>query len=290
MSSRTERLEGTALEGAATAVGAILGIDAAWTVGRPSGVALLEEQGGRWHCVALAPSYAQFEGLAAGTMVDWQARPPGSAPDLAALLAASRRLLDGKPVQVIAVDMPLSLEPIRRRRAADAAVSRAFGAQGCAVHSPSAERPGALADRLRAAAENLGYPLATAATPAGQTPALLEVYPHPALLRLLGARYRLPYKVANRRKYWADATPTERLARVRQQLDAIRCALQREIVGVPLDGPPLADIASAAALKAVEDALDALICGWVGIRYLAGRCRAYGDDTAAIWVPTADEE
>jgi predicted RNase H-like nuclease len=268
-------------------VSAILGIDAAWTVGRPSGVALLQQRGERWRCVALTPSYAQFDGLAAGRAVDWQARPPGSAPDLAALLAASRQLLDGKPVQVIAVDMPLSLEPIRRRRAADAAVSRAFGAQGCAVHSPSAERPGALADRLRAEAENLGYPLATAATPAGQTPALLEVYPHPALLRLLDARYRLPYKVANRGKYWPDATPAEGLARVLQQVDAIRCALQRELDGVPLDVPPLADFASAASLKAVEDSLDALVCGWVGTRYLAGRCRAYGDDTAAIWIPTA---
>lgn len=267
---------------------AILGIDAAWTVGRPSGVALLQQRGGRWHCVALAPSYAQFVGVAAGKAVDWQARPPGSAPDLAALLAASRQLLDGEPVQVIAVDMPLSLEPVRGRRAADAAVSRAFGAQGCAVHSPSADRPGALADRLRADAENLGYPLGTAAIPAGQTPVLLEVYPHPALLRLLGARYRLPYKVANRRKYWPDATPAERLSRLRQQFDTILAALRRTVDDVPLDVPPLADIASAASLKAIEDALDALICGWIGIRYLAGRCRAYGDDTAAIWIPTED--
>jgi predicted RNase H-like nuclease len=288
--SSHRKTQATAVEGESATVSAILGIDAAWTAGRPSGVALLDEQGGRWHCVALAPSYAQFDGLAAGRAVDWLARPLGSAPDLAALLAASRRLLDGKSVQVIAVDMPLSLEPIRGRRAADAAVSRAFGAQGCAVHSPSAERPGALADRLRADAENLGYPLATAKTPAGQTRALLEVYPHPALLRLLDARYRLPYKVANRRKYWPDASPDECLARVRQQLDAIRCALQRAVDGVPLDLPPLADIASAASLKAIEDSLDALVCGWVGIQYLAGRCRAYGDDTAAIWIPTADEE
>jgi predicted RNase H-like nuclease len=253
-------------------------------------VALLQQRGERWRCVALAPSYAQFVGVAAGKAVDWQARPPGSAPDLAALLTASRQLLEGEAVQVIAVDMPLSLEPIRGRRAADAAVSRAFGAQGCAVHSPSAERPGALADRLRADAENLGYPLATAATRAGQTPALLEVYPHPALLRLLGAPYRLPYKVANRRKYWPDATPEERLARVLQRLDEILGAVRRAIDDVPLDVPLLADIAGAASLKAIEDALDALVCGWIGIRYLAGRCRAYGDDTAAIWIPTADRE
>jgi predicted RNase H-like nuclease len=269
-------------------VSAILGIDAAWTAGRPSGVALLQQRGERWRCVALAPSYAQFEGLAAGKAVDWRAQPPRSVPDLTALLSVSQQLLEGEPVQVIAVDMPLSLEPIGGRRAADAAVSRAFGAQGCAVHSPSAERPGTLADRLRAEAARVGYPLATAATLAGQTPALLEVYPHPALLRLLGARYRLPYKVANRRKYWPDATPEERIARVLQQLDEIRCALQREIDGVPLDVPSLADITSAASLKTIEDALDALICGWVGIRCLAGRCRAYGDDTAAIWIPTED--
>jgi predicted RNase H-like nuclease len=271
-------------------VSAILGIDAAWTVGRPSGVALLQRRGERWRCAALAPSYAQFEGLAAVKAVDWHAQRPGSAPDLAALLSVSQQLLEGESVQVITVDMPLSLEPIRGRRAADAAVSRAFGAQGCAVHSPSAERPGPLADRLRADAENLGYPLATAATPAGQTPALLEVYPHPALLRLLDARYRLPYKVANRRKYWPDATPAERLARLLQRLDEILGALRRAVGGVLLDVPSLAEIASAASLKAIEDALDALICGWVGIRYLAGRCRAYGDDTAAIWIPTADTE
>ena len=36
--------------------------------------------------------------------------------------------------------------------------------------------------------------------------------------------------------------------------------------------------------------VDALVCGWVGIRYRAGRCRAYGDDTVAIWIPTEDRE
>jgi predicted RNase H-like nuclease len=75
-----------------------------------------------------------------------------------------------------------------------------------------------------------------------------------------------------------------------QQLDEILGALQRAIDGVPLDVPSLADIPSAASLKAIEDALDALICGSVGIRHVAGRCRAYGDDTAAIWIPTADGE
>ena len=40
-----------------------------------------------------------------------------------------------------------------------------------------------------------------------------------------------------------------------------------------------------AGLKSYEDALDALVCAWVGTEYLAGRATAYGDCDAAIWVP-----
>ncbi len=46
--------------------------------------------------------------------------------------------------------MPLATTPITNRRAADTAISSRFGPKGCAVHSPSAERPGAMADQLRA--------------------------------------------------------------------------------------------------------------------------------------------
>ncbi len=40
-----------------------------------------------------------------------------------------------------------------------------------------------------------------------------------------------------------------------------------------------------ARLKRYEDALDALVRAWVGIEYLAGRTRAFGDADAAIWTP-----
>ena len=51
----------------------VLGIDAAWTVVQPNGVAVVERgaAGGTWQCLALAPSYASFLGLAAGRPVDW---------------------------------------------------------------------------------------------------------------------------------------------------------------------------------------------------------------------------
>jgi len=267
---------------------AILGIDAAWTATQPSGVALLARQDGRWRCRGLAPSYAQFEALADSMPVHWTERPRGELPVLGRLLAASERLLDGKRVSLITVDMPLSLEPIRARRAADSAISRAFGARGCAVHSPSAERPGAIADHLRVEAASLGYPLATALTPVRRQRALLEVYPHPALLHLLRSGYRVPYKAAKRRTYWPDATPNDRLDRLLGTFDEILGALRGEIDDVPITLPARDEVSNAAALKAIEDALDALVCGWVGIQYLTARCQPYGDVSAAIWVPTDD--
>ena len=64
---------------------------------------------------------------------------------------------------------------------------------GCAVHSPSAERPGAMADRCAPTSPPLATPYqwrGPAAT------ALIECYPHVALLELLKRDYRVPYKVS----------------------------------------------------------------------------------------------
>jgi predicted RNase H-like nuclease len=49
----------------------------------------------------------------------------------------------------------------------------------------------------------------------------------------------------------------------------------------------LPEARSFARLKRFEDALDALVCAWVGIEHLAGRTRALGDGDAAIWSPQA---
>jgi hypothetical protein len=114
----------------------VLGLDAAWTAHQPSGVALVQEQGQRWHCLAVAPSYASFLACAGGHPVDWEARHRGSTPEMGTLLRASARLA-GRPVDLIAIDMPLSTEPIGGRRNADQQVSIQYGSRGCAVHSPT---------------------------------------------------------------------------------------------------------------------------------------------------------
>lgn len=182
------------------AVSLVLGIDAAWTAHQPSGVALVEQSGESSRCLAVAPSYNSFLTLAEGIPVDWQGRPHGSIPEMAALLAAAERI-GGRPVDLIAFDMPLSTEPISARRAADRQVSQLFGGRGCAVHSPTAQRPGAIADDIRATLQKLGYPLHVVGDAQGQK-GLIEVYPHVALLALLQLPFRFPYKVSRSLQYW----------------------------------------------------------------------------------------
>jgi predicted RNase H-like nuclease len=265
----------------------VLGIDAAWTAHQPSGVALVQRQGERWRCLALAPSYSCFIALAGGIPVEWSGRAKGSEPDMAVLLAAAERI-SGARVDLIAFDMPLSTETIGSRRKADRDVSRVFGNRGCAVHSPTADRPGVIADSIREQLEKTGYRLQVA----GDQPApggLIEVYPHVALLALLNSQYRVPYKVSRSLQYWRaeHQSVEERIARLLREFMRIRDGLSQHIDAIDIPLPKATEIEALSALKPLEDCLDALVCAWVAIEHLQGRTQALGDTTAAIWSPTA---
>jgi predicted RNase H-like nuclease len=265
---------------------AILGIDAAWTAGQPAGVALAEGTPGSWRTVAVAPSYGAFIDLADRTSVDWErARPTGRWPPIGELLDAADRMSDGD-VKLVTVDMPIANEPITSRREADRAVARAFGRRWCATHSPTPVRPGKLGAHLMTALHERGFPLVTGIDQLDGRRCSAEVYPHPALLTLLGDEYRIPYKVARSGRYWPGTTVAERIRRLLHQMNRIACALENLLgpTGVRL---PTADaVQSLSCLKRYEDALDALVCAWVGTCIVEGNAEAFGDETAAIWVPT----
>ena len=263
----------------------VLGIDAAWTAHQPSGIALVQNTGSGWSCLAVAPSHKAFIAQASGQPWDPQQKATGSRPNPAALLKASQQLA-GAEVSCVSVDMPLATTPITRRRAADTAISSRFGPKGCAVHSPSTERPGAIADQLRADFAALGYRLHTNGSEQS-APALIECYPHVALLALLKRDYRVPYKVSRSGRYWKaeKLTCSERIERLLEQFQAIKTGLNQHISGIPDFIPAPYEVSSLASLKSVEDMLDGLICAWIGIEHLEGRTVGLGDDTAAIWVP-----
>jgi predicted RNase H-like nuclease len=70
-----------------------------------------------------------------------------------------------------------------------------------------------------------------------------------------------------------------------EQFEKILTALRADIRGIELKLPETEDAVSITRLRRYEDSLDALVCAWVGAKYLAGEAKPYGDDTAAIWVP-----
>ena len=125
-----------------------------------------------------------------------------------------------------------------------------------------------------------GYALACTTTPAGTRRVMIEVFPHTAAIELLGATYRVPYKLSRIRRYWPDRSPAERRRALLAQWSRLRRALAAQITGTPSRIPSTSTLAE---LKRHEDAMDALLCAWLGTRYLAGRARAHGDDTAAVW-------
>ena len=264
----------------------ILGIDAAWTEREPSGVALIHGEGSDWEVVAVAPSYDAFVAGSNGDPIDWGTkRFAGSWPEVGALVDAVRRFTDAE-LQVVAIDMPIATVPLSQRRAADSAISKAFGSRGCAAHSPTGRRPGKLGAALTEQLAAEGFPVATASCASGDVPRLIEVYPHPALLTLLGAEYRVPYKVGRSGRYWRGASVPERIERLLDEFRKIQTALEVVLGKLPIVFPRAEEVSTLTALKRYEDALDAVVCAWVGMEYANGTAKEYGDEIAAIWIPT----
>jgi predicted RNase H-like nuclease len=264
---------------------AILGVDAAWTEKNPSGVTLINFVNGKWECVALAPSYSQFIAFSEGRKIDWNEPLSGSIPSPNGLIGSCQSLLQGRDVTVVAVDMPISLAPITKRRVADTAISKEFGANKCSTHSPSATRPGAISQTFCEGFLRLGYELRTESQQRFVGKSLIEVYPHPALLNLLGESERLKYKAGKTSQYWKGLSRDERRKRLLSVWTKILEALKSRIHSIPLNIPKETEHFSLSYLKRLEDALDSLICAWVGITFIENNAKAFGDAESAIWVP-----
>jgi len=261
---------------------AVLGIDAAWTAKNASGVALVEQCNGKWSCRAVSSSYQGFYKLAGDN------EPSDGLPNPKRLIKAAKDILGNGTLDVIAVDMPLSYKEITGRRESDNQISRKFGGQACSTHTASIDRPGNIGKKMSDGFANTGYRLRTTEdwieTEKRQ---LIEVYPHPALLNLLEAAYRIPYKVSKNRRYWPTETKEQRKRNLLHEYERIFTALKKEIYHIELSLPSEDEIESFSftGLKPIEDEIDALVCAWIGIRHIQGKTKAYGDKDAVIWVP-----
>lgn len=273
----------------------VLGIDAAWTLTQPSGIALItvDPEGISMLC-QIARSNTEFAFGRQISFDDWLTAPPMKRTlEMNEILNATEIYTGIRP-DVIALDIPLAPLPIRGRRSADTEISRRYGRQCASTHTPSGERPGPVSATLFQQLSELGYYWMNETEhlcPRRQKRYFIETYPHPVIVEMLGLDKRLPYKVAKRQKYWPDSKPNERWWNIASELDRLRDALASRINGVE-DKIPMAsgllDCAPksrGAVLKGVEDALDALVCAFVGCEFLAGCATPFGDRESTIWIP-----
>lgn len=259
--------------------GAVLGLDPAWTPHGSSGVALLAYDAHSIRFLEAAPSYRAFCAAIEGRPCP---KIEGMPPDAAALLEAARARA-GTAIDTVAIDMPVSRITFDARRSADRLLTKAFSSFGASTHSPNAERPGAHGRGISDAFRRLGYDVATAETATGKPGSLVEIYPHPALIRLMNAPYRLTYKAQKQYKCWRGLPLKERRERIVAIWSDIVAALATRIDGLRL---PLPDCnAPLSALKQFEDTLDGVVSAWAGIAFMRSAATPYGDETAAIWVP-----
>ena len=259
---------------------AVLGIDAAWTITEPSGVALAIETASGWRLAAVEASYDHFLERARGAA-------PGEAGREARIPTPGR--WSARPIACAGGRSPASRStcrsgPIRSsgRRRCDKLVSSLYGARKAAAHSPSAARPGPISDALRA--DFAAFDLEVRIEPPAD--GLIEVYPHAALIDFMGARERLPYKAGKTRTYWPSCrskTGGESCGRSGRESSR---RWSRRIAGVAAALAVPAPDARGWRLKAFEDRLDAVVCAAVAIAALDGRAVAYGDGEGAIWVPS----
>ena len=256
----------------------VLGIDAAWTEKNPSGVALLEySEGAKPRLLRIGRSYDEY----ADNSIDWKWKAAGSHPNIGAILDASSSIVPS--VDVIALDIPLSSKKISSRRSADQAISKEYGGRGASTHTPGIDRPGKIGETLFSQLTGAGYKHATTTI---QNKSFIEIYPHPAIIELLDLDYRLPYKVANAKKYWPDVSLEERRRMIIENLNQLRDFAAASIDDIDRHVPNIKTSDHSTDLKGFEDALDAIYSALVGCYYLAGKARALGDQDSAIWVPT----
>jgi predicted RNase H-like nuclease len=257
---------------------AVIGIDAAWTLTNPTGVALVINRGEGWELADVAGSYSEFLAIKGDQPI---IRHLGSIPDPSALISAGS-IKAGSEINLVAIDMPLSMTPITGRRVSDNIISSLYGARGAGTHTPSALRPGKVSDELRTGFDKIGYPLAVSEI---SGPSIVEVYPHPALIELANAARRLPYKHAKIGKYWPNDVPSVRRQLLFDIWQQIIELLDARIIGFASALELPSSDARGHEMKAFEDKLDAVVCAWVGACVLDGMAVAHGDAESAIWVP-----
>jgi predicted RNase H-like nuclease len=189
---------------------------------------------------------------------------------------------------VVAIDAPLIITNQEGQRHCETLIGRCYGARHGSCHTSNLSLyPQATSVGLASKLKSRGFRHAPGLTHPENERVMLEVYPHPALIELFHLPSILKYKkgrVATRRsgqqelqqwlrKLSLSSPPLECTPRLSDFLDTGTNSLR------------------GSALKANEDALDAIVCAYIAYYYWFWGARGthtFGDvDSGYIIVPTA---
>lgn len=208
----------------------ILGVDLAWGERKPDGVCALE--------VTARGAQVLASGLTRGDeeLLAWVTAQAGVGPAL------------------LAVDAPLVCPNPTGTRPVDRLTHVHFGRFHAGCHPANrtkCPRPPRVAGRLETRGFRLGWELPGADS---RLRLVLEVYPHPAMVRLFGLRERVPYK---------RGTVRQRRRAFRRLQRLCRACLARHFSRLRLDDGTDA-LLRARWCKTVEDQTDAFFCALIG--------------------------
>jgi predicted RNase H-like nuclease/ppGpp synthetase/RelA/SpoT-type nucleotidyltranferase len=236
-----------------------VGVDLAWGGRKPTGLAVLDEQGRLVHVSA--------------TMTD---------DEITAALAPYV-----ETDCLVAIDAPLIVTNPTGNRPAEAALNRDFARFDAGAHPSNTAKP-ELRDQPRGArlAARLGLDLNPRS---GRARRAIEVYPHPATVALFRLGRTLKYK--NR--------PGRDLEQLRAELIVLLSLIEGLAGADPalvVDGPEWQELRTAVAaavrkseLRVVEDQVDAVVCAYVALfaTRRPEQTTTYGDfETGYIVTPT----
>jgi predicted RNase H-like nuclease len=192
---------------------------------------------------------------------------------------------------VVGLDAPLLVENPTGRRPCEAQLTRAFGPQHAGTY-PSNTGLAPFADGGRAFALARRHHLdidATVVPRPGQRRAL-EVYPHSAAVAVFDLDRILAYKARKGRTLESRRAALDRLVELMSSLagrpDVPRLTSADAFAGLR---EQIAEVTTGAALRRLEDPIDAILCAYVALLFLAGRTCVIGDSaTGAIVTPVQE--
>ncbi|MFS0706170.1 DUF429 domain-containing protein [Cellulomonas sp. 179-A 9B4 NHS] len=160
---------------------------------------------------------------------------------------------------VVAVDAPLVVPNATGSRLPEKLLHAEFGRYDAGAHPSNRSRPWMDPPRGWTLAQRFGWDVDPATAPDGPASVAVEVYPHPAMVTLFGLGRVLPYKVKPGRDLASLADAWRRLV---EHLERV-CGPTMHLDAHPRWREIRAVVGRAdriAALRAVEDEVDAILC------------------------------